>query len=61
MRVTERWHSLREAGDSPSLEIFRHHLEMVLGILLEEELGPDDLKSSLPTSSPSAILCCFVS
>lgn len=60
MRVTEHWHSLREAVDSPSLEIFINHLDMVLGILLEEELGPDDLKSSFLTSNPSAILCSFV-
>ncbi|KFQ88236.1 hypothetical protein N337_01037, partial [Phoenicopterus ruber ruber] len=32
VRVTEHWHRLpREAVESPSLEIFKSHLEMVLG------------------------------
>ena len=32
VRVTKPWHRLpREAVESPSLEIFRSHLDMVLG------------------------------
>ena len=33
--VTEHWHRLpREAVESPSLEMFKSHLDMVLGSLL---------------------------
>jgi len=32
LRVNEHWHRLaREVVESPSLEIFRRHLDMVLG------------------------------
>ncbi|KFV81130.1 hypothetical protein N308_05494, partial [Struthio camelus australis] len=35
VRVTEHWHRLpREAVESPSLEIFQSHLDMVLGNVL---------------------------
>ncbi|KFQ54196.1 hypothetical protein N334_03616, partial [Pelecanus crispus] len=35
VRVTEHWHRLpREVVESPSLEVFRSHLDMVLGHLL---------------------------
>ena len=34
VRVTEHWHRLpREVVESPSLEIFKSHLDMVLGNL----------------------------
>jgi len=51
-RVTECWHRLpRKAMESPSLEIFRHHLDVVLGNLLEQAFEQDDLQRSLPTSA----------
>ncbi|KFV49759.1 hypothetical protein N341_12784, partial [Tyto alba] len=32
VRVTEHWHRLtREVVESPSLEIFKSHLDMILG------------------------------
>ena len=35
VRVTEHWHRLlREVGESPSLEIFKSRLDMVLGNVL---------------------------
>ena len=35
VRVTERWHRLpREVVASPSLEIFKRHLDMVMGCWL---------------------------
>jgi len=36
---------------SPSLEIFQNHLDVVLDNLLEQGAGPDDLQRSLPTST----------
>jgi len=46
----------REVAESPSLEMFKSHLDMVLGILLymgllEQRFGPDDLQRSLPAST----------
>jgi len=39
VRVTKPWHRLpREAVESPSLEIFKSHLDMVLGNQLEAAL-----------------------
>ncbi|KFV88637.1 hypothetical protein N308_03532, partial [Struthio camelus australis] len=35
VRVTEHWHRLpREAVESPSLEIFKTHLDVILGNML---------------------------
>ena len=57
VRVTEQWHRLpREIVDSPSLEIFKSCLDMVLGnwfyvALLSSGVGPEDLQRSLPTST----------
>jgi len=39
----------REVVKSPSLEIFRSHLDMVLGNLLEQGVGQDDLQRSIST------------
>ena len=55
--VTEHWSRLPgEFVDSPSLEILKSCLDMVLGnqlwvALLEQGLRPDDLQRSLPTST----------
>lgn len=55
VRVTERWNRLpREVVGSPSLEIFKAHLDAYLGSLLQgtcfgSVVGPDDLLRSLPT------------
>lgn len=45
-----------EVVESPALEIFRSHLNVVLGTLLwgsllEQRVGPDGLQSSLPSSA----------
>jgi len=43
---------LRENVQSPSLEIFKSLLDMILGnLLLMALLEPDDLQRSLPTST----------
>ena len=55
-QVTEHWARLsREVVESPSLEILKRWV-MVLGnqlsvALLEQEIGPDDLPRSLPSST----------
>jgi len=46
----------RDPVESPSLEIFKSHLDMVLGsllwvTLLEQGAGQDDLQRCLPTSA----------
>jgi len=57
VRVTKHWHRLpREDVKSPSPEILKSHLDMVLGnwvwvALLEWWDGQDDLQRSLPTSA----------
>jgi len=55
LRVTEPWPRLpREVVKSPSLEIFKTHLDKVLCsllwvTLLQQGVGPDDPQRSLPT------------
>jgi len=59
VRETKRWHRLpREVVESPSLEILKSCLDMVLGnwlnkqvTLLEQGVGPGDLQRSLTTST----------
>jgi len=46
----------RDVVAASSLEIFKSHLDTVLGnwllvALLEQRVGPDDLQRSLPTST----------
>jgi len=49
--VAECWNRLsREIADSPSLEVFKTSLGMILGSLLETvETGPDDLQRCFAT------------
>lgn len=54
--MLEHWHILPREGRSLSLEIFRRHLDIVLGnllrvALLEQGVGPGDIQRSLPTST----------
>lgn len=55
--MREQWYGLpREVVESPSLEIFKIHLSMVLGnllyvSLLEQGVGPDGLQRPFPTST----------
>ena len=57
VRVTEHWHRLpSEFVELPFLEIFKSHLDMVLGNWLRwhfliRGLGQDDLQRSVPTSN----------
>jgi len=56
VRVTEHWHRMpREVAESPSLEIFKSCLAMLLGnqlrvALLEQGAGQHDPQRSLPIS-----------
>ena len=62
LRVTEHWNRLpREVVESPSLEIFKTHLDKVLCSLLQVTLlrqgvGLDDPQRSLPT--PTSLWFC---
>jgi len=51
--VTEHWHTLaREVVKSPSLEIPKSCLDVVLVAPLEQGFGPEDVQSScLPAST----------
>lgn len=57
VQVTAHWHRLpREAAKSPSVELSKSHLDMVLDnllqvTLLEEVAGPGGLQRALPTSA----------
>jgi len=57
VKVTKHWHRLpREAVESPSLEIFKSHLDVVPGnqlwvTLLEQGVGAGDLHRSPLTSA----------
>lgn len=50
-QVSERWQRLPKI-ESLSLEIFKSHLDAVLGTaLLEQRIGPNGLQESLPASA----------
>lgn len=50
LRVTEPWQRLcREVMELPSLEMFKHQLDLILCNLLYRALGQDDLQRSLFT------------
>ena len=57
VRVTEHWNRLpREVMESPSLEIFKTHLDVIQCNMLRLSLlgrgvGPGDLQMLLPTSA----------
>ena len=57
VRVMKQWNRLpREFVESPSLEIHKKHLNMILGnwlqvALFEQGVGLDDLQRSLPIST----------
>lgn len=57
VRVAEHWHMLpKEAMESPSLESFKSHLNIVWGnwihvALLEQAVGSDNLQRFLSTST----------
>lgn len=61
-RMTEPWHRLsRKIVESPCLEVFRSHWDMVLGnqlwvALFEQRVGPHDLQR--PTSVPLILWSC---
>jgi len=60
--MTEYWNKLsRETVESPSLEIFKTHMDMILcnllSVLLHDMVGPDNFQRPLLTST---ILCVCV-
>ena len=64
VQVTKHWHRLlKEVVEPPSLEIFKSHLDMVLGNpgsrwpCLSRGIGQDDLQRFLPTLTTSVIVC----
>jgi len=63
VRMTEHWHRLpKEAVESPTLEIFKSHLDMLLGSRLQEPLLEQGGWTRLPEVIPkvSRLVFCFL-